>query len=105
MLGWALALLAALWLGYTAWSAGRALAAMPLAARHSRNGSRSPPGRWRCSGLVWLMFGRTRRKEAEHFTRSVIAMRTEARALEDVLAALSRQIDHNHPRSARWRAI
>ena len=42
------------------------------------------------------MFGRTRRKEAEHFTRSVIAMRTEARALEDVLAALSRQIDHNH---------
>ena len=47
-------------------------------------------------GLVWLMFGRTRRKEAENFTRSVIAMRTEARALEDVLAALSRQIDHNH---------
>ena len=36
-------------------------------------------------GLVWLMFGRTRRKEAERFTRSVIAMRTEARSLQDVL--------------------
>ena len=31
-------------------------------------------------GLVWLMFGRTRRKEAERFTRSVVTMRTEARA-------------------------
>ena len=31
-------------------------------------------------GLVWLMFGRTRRKEAERFTRSVVAMRTEARS-------------------------
>ncbi|MBA3836024.1 MAG: hypothetical protein H0X53_09355, partial [Sphingomonas sp.] len=30
VLGWALALLAGLWLGFTAWSAGRALAAMPL---------------------------------------------------------------------------
>jgi uncharacterized coiled-coil protein SlyX len=47
-------------------------------------------------GLVWLMFGRTRRKEAEHFTRSVIAMRTEAHALQDVLGALSRQINENH---------
>jgi uncharacterized coiled-coil protein SlyX len=47
-------------------------------------------------GLVWIMFGRTRRKEAEHFTRSVVAMRTEARALQDVLGALSRQINENH---------
>ena len=51
VLGWALALLAALWLGYTAWSAGRALADdAARQSRHSRNGSRSPPGRWRCSG-------------------------------------------------------
>ena len=31
-------------------------------------------------GLVWLMFGRTRRKEAERFTRSVIAMRDRERS-------------------------
>jgi uncharacterized phage infection (PIP) family protein YhgE len=42
------------------------------------------------------MFGRTRRKEAERFTRSVITMRTEARALQDVLAALQTQIAENH---------
>src|SRR5688572_10383910 len=32
VLGWALALLAAAWLGYTAWSAGRALAATSLSS-------------------------------------------------------------------------
>ena len=96
VLGWALALLAALWLGYTAWSAGRALAATPLGSPAFAQWVAIAAGPLALLGLVWLMFGRTRRKEAEHFTRSVIAMRTEARALEDVLAALSRQIDHNH---------
>ena len=43
-------------------------------------------------GLVWLMFGRTRRKEAEHFTRSVVTMRTEARSLEALLQVLSQRI-------------
>lgn len=96
VLGWALALLAALWLGYTAWSAGRALAAAPLNSPAFAQWVAIAAGPLALLGLVWLMFGRTRRKEAENFTRSVIAMRTEARALEDVLAALSRQIDHNH---------
>ena len=96
VLGWALAVLAALWLGYTGWAAGRALAAMPLGSPEFAQWVAIAAGPLALLGLVWLMFGRTRRKEAEHFTRSVIAMRTEARALEDVLAALSRQIDHNH---------
>jgi hypothetical protein len=96
VLGWALALLAALWLGYTAWSAGRALAATPLDSPAFAQWVAIAAGPLALLGLVWLMFGRTRRKEAEQFTRSVVAMRTEARALEDVLAALSRQIDHNH---------
>jgi len=38
------------------------------------------------------MFGRTRRKEAERFTRSVIAMRAEARSLEGLLGVLSQRI-------------
>ena len=96
VLGWALALLGAVWLGYTAWSAGRALAAMPLGSPAFAQWVASAAGPLALLGLVWLMFGRTRRKEAEAFTRSVIAMRTEARALEEVLATLSRQIDHNH---------
>jgi len=96
VLGWALALLGVLWLGYTAWAAGRALAAVPLGSPAFAQWVAIAAGPLALLGLVWLMFGRTRRKEAEQFTRSVIAMRTEARALEDVLAALSRQIDHNH---------
>ena len=96
VLGWALALIGALWLGYTAWSAGRALSALPLASPAFAEWVAIAAGPLALLGLVWLMFGRTRRKEAEQFTRSVIAMRTEARALEDVLAALSRQIEHNH---------
>ena len=96
VLGWGLAVLAALWLAYTAWSAGRALAATPLGSPALAQWVAIAAGPLALLGLVWLMFGRTRRKEAEQFTRSVIAMRTEARALEDVLAALSRQIDHNH---------
>jgi hypothetical protein len=39
------------------------------------------------------MFGRTRRKEAERFTRSVITMRTEARSLEALLEVLSQRIN------------
>ena len=39
------------------------------------------------------MFGRTRRKEAERFTRSVVAMRTEAHSLEALLEVLSQRIN------------
>ena len=96
VLGWALSILALLWTGYTAWSAGRSLADQPLSSPMVAQWLAILAGPLALMGLVWLMFGRTRRKEAEHFTRSVIAMRTEARALEDVLRALSRQIDDNH---------
>src|SRR5437762_11860605 len=38
------------------------------------------------------MFGRTRRTEAERFTRSIVAMRTETRSLEALLEVLSQRI-------------
>jgi predicted nucleic acid-binding Zn-ribbon protein len=96
VLGWALALLALLWTGYTAWSAGRSLADQPLTSPLVAQWVAILAGPLALMGLVWLMFGRTRRKEAEQFTRSVIAMRTEARSLQDILAALSQQIEQNH---------
>ncbi len=96
VLGSALILLAALWLGYSAWSAGRVLGGQPLSSPAVAQWVAIAAGPMALMGLVWLMFGRTRRKEAERFTRSVIAMRTEARALQDVLAALSSHIEHNH---------
>jgi len=93
VLGSALVILAALWLGYAAWAAGRALGAEPLGSPALAQWLALAAGPLALLGLVWLMFGRTRRKEAERFTRSVIAMRTEARSLEALLEVLSRRID------------
>jgi hypothetical protein len=96
VLGWALSVMALLWTAYTAWSAGRALAVEPLSSPQIAQWVAILAGPLALMGLVWLMFGRTRRKEAERFTRSVITMRTEARALQDLLAALQAQITENH---------
>nr|WP_294846336.1 hypothetical protein [uncultured Sphingomonas sp.] len=96
VLGWGLALLAALWIGYSGWSAGRALAAESLNSPAIAQWIAILTGPLALLGLVWIMFGRTRRKEAERFNRTVVAMRTEAQSLQDVLGVLSRQIDENH---------
>ena len=96
VLGSALTLLAALWLAYTAWQAGRTLGGQPLSSPQIAQWIAVAAGPLALMGLVWLMFGRTRRKEAEQFTRSVVTMRTEAAALQDVLGALSAQINRNH---------
>jgi hypothetical protein len=96
VLGWGLGILALLWTAYTAWSAGRVLASEPLTSPAVAQWVAILAGPFALMGLVWLMFGRTRRKEAEKFTRSVVAMRKEARSLQDILAALSHQISENH---------
>jgi len=96
VLGWALGLLAALWLAYTAWSAGRELANQPLTSPAIAQWMAVAAGPLALLGLTWLIFGRTRRREAEAFTRSVITMRSEARSLEALLGVLSQRIDENH---------
>ena len=96
VLGWALAVLAAGWVAYTAWSAGLALAGQPLGGPAIAQWVAIAAGPLAMLGLAWLIFGRTRRKEAEAFTRSVVAMRQEARALEALLSVLTQRIDENH---------
>lgn len=93
VLGTALAILAILWVAYSAWSAGRTLAGQPLTSPQIAQWVAIVTGPLALMGLVWLMFGRTRRKEAERFTRSVIAMRSEAQGLEALLEVLSQRID------------
>jgi len=90
-----LILLAIAWTGYTAWSAGRTLGAEPLSSPLFAQWLSIAAAPLGVMGLAWLMFGRTRRREAERFTRSVITMRTEARALETVLGVLSQKIDES----------
>jgi DNA repair exonuclease SbcCD ATPase subunit len=96
VLGVALTLLATAWLGYTAWSAGRAIGGLPLSSPQIAQWVAVAAGPLALLGLVWIMFGRTRRKEAEKFTRSVIQMRTEARSLEGLLGVLSQRISESH---------
>ena len=93
VLGWVLVALAVLWTGYTAWSAGRALAAEPLSSPAFAQWVAIAAGPLALLGLAWLMFGRTRRKETERFTRSVVALRTEARSLEALLEVLGQRIN------------
>jgi archaellum component FlaC len=92
VLGVALTVLAALWLAYAAWSAGRSLVGLPLSSPATAQWIAIVAGPLALLGLAWLMFGRTRRKEAERFTRSVVAMRNEARSLEALLEVLSQRI-------------
>jgi ABC-type transporter Mla subunit MlaD len=88
----ALILLAIAWTAFTAWSAGRALGDESLTSPQIAQWVAVATGPLALLGLTWLMFGRTRRREAEKFTRSVITMRTEARSLEALLQVLSQRI-------------
>jgi predicted nucleic acid-binding Zn-ribbon protein len=92
VLGAALAMLAALWLAFTAWSAGGALSGQSLSSAAFAQWVAIAAGPLALLGLAWLIFGRTRRKEAERFTQSVITMRSEARSLEALLQVLSQRI-------------
>jgi hypothetical protein len=96
VLATALTILAVLWVAYTAWSAGRTLGGQPLSSPQIAQWIAIAAGPLALMGLVWLMFGRTRRKEAERFTRSVVTMRSEARSLEALLEVLSQRIQDSH---------
>ena len=93
VLGGGLVVLAVLWVAYLAWSAGRALAGQALSSPAIAQWVALAAGPLALLGLAWLMFGRTRRKEAERFTRSVVAMRSEAQSLEALLEVLSQRIN------------
>jgi len=92
VLAWALLLLAIAWTAYIAWSAGRAIAGEPLSSPMVAQWAAIAAGPLALLGLAWLMFGRTRRREAERFTRSVVTMRSEVQSLEALLEVLSKRI-------------
>ena len=92
VLGAGLTILAALWLAFTAWSAGRALIGQSITSPAFAQWVAIAAGPLALLGLTWLIFGRTRRKEAERFTRSVVAMRMETQSLEALLEVLSQRI-------------
>jgi len=92
VLGGTLGFLAIFWLAYVAWISGRALGDAPLSSPELALWIAAAAGPLGLLGLAWLMFGRTRRKESERFTHSVIAMRSEVQSLEALLEVLSQRI-------------
>ena len=92
VLGATLLVVAAAWLAFSAWSAGRSLAGQSLASPAFAQWIALTAAPLALLALAWMMFGRTRRKEAERFTHSVVTMRTEARSLEALLEVLSQRI-------------
>src|ERR1044072_7385693 len=49
-------------------------------------------------GLLWLIFGRSSRRETRRFTEAVRAMRSESEALEAVLAIVATKLAENRAR-------
>jgi predicted nucleic acid-binding Zn-ribbon protein len=49
-------------------------------------------------GLLWLIFGRTSRRETERFATAVADMRRESQTLENVLAAVASRLEDNRAR-------
>ena len=62
VLGITLAILAALWLAFSAWSAGRSLGGQPISSPAFAQWVAIVAGPLALLGLAWLMFGRTRRQ-------------------------------------------
>lgn len=93
VLGWALSALALLWIGFVAWSAGTSLGSQAVSAPLIAQWLAVAAGPLALLGLGWLLFGRTRRREAERFTHSVHAMQNEARSLETLLGVLRQRLD------------
>ena len=88
-----LALLAAAWLALSLYALSQAWPGPSLAAWTGWAATISAP--LILLALVWLMFGRTSRRETELFTAAVAEMRRESQALEAILAIVAGRLQEN----------
>ncbi len=91
-----LLLLAIAWIAAFGWNLWQARAPMTLAGAVSWAATLSGP--LVLLGLLWLLLGRSSRRETERFTRAVEEMRRESNALESVLEIVAGRIEENHAR-------
>ncbi|WP_324750036.1 hypothetical protein SH591_00315 [Sphingomonas sp. LY54] len=89
-----LILLALAWVGAATWSIVRG--GMPKDLPSLVQAIALASGPLILLGLVWLIFGRSTRRETERFTQAVAAMRQESLALENVLAIVATRLEENH---------
>jgi len=91
-----LVLLALGWLGAAAWAIRESGVPPTLQAMVSWIATLSVP--LILLAVVWMIFGRTPRRETERFTRAVAEMRRESAALEGVLAVVGARLHDNEVR-------
>lgn len=91
-----LVLLAIGWIGAIVFHLWQARPPVSLAAAISWTATLAGP--LALLALLWLLAGRSSRREAERFSRAVEAMAAESRALESVLEIVSERIEDNHKR-------
>jgi hypothetical protein len=96
LFGGALILLAVAWCGAVAWQAWQTPGLLAPARLVPFIATSSAP--LALLGLLWLLFGRSSRRETERFTHAVEAMRSESLALESVLAIVAEKLEENHGR-------
>lgn len=97
--GWLAGLLLVLglaWIGASAWSIVESGAPLNAAGLIPYAALVSSP--LILLAMLWLIFGRTPRRETQRFTRAVTAMREESAALESVLAAVATRLEDNYAR-------
>jgi hypothetical protein len=94
LFGGLLILLALAWIGAVGWSAWRSPPEPSLAVLIGSAGTVTGP--LILLALLWLMWGRTPRRETERFTRAIEAMRAESIALQSVLDIVAGRIEENH---------
>lgn len=96
LFGALLIILALVWLGGAGWVAYRSNATLTPQVAVTWVPTLSIP--LILLGLVWLLYGRTARRETERFTRAVTSMRNESAALESLLAIIATRLEENHVR-------
>lgn len=84
------------WMGVAIWSATRSIGGADLAAIVSTVAMASAP--LILLGLVWLIFGRTSRRESERFQRAVATLKGESAALDSVLQIMTARLEESYAR-------
>jgi hypothetical protein len=89
-----LILLAAVWLGVTAWSTFTSGGSQGLASAVQWLALASGP--LALMGLAWLLFGPSARSDDDRFARAASSVRAEGAELDRVLAAVTARIEEKH---------
>lgn len=92
-LGWLMGLLAIVWLGLSIWTLSQTTA---LTLPSIVTAIALVSGPLILIGMIWLVFGRSSRRETQRFRVAVAEMKRETSALESILAIVAGRLEENY---------